>query len=334
MQPDIAAPRPSSPPFSLEGDLAATLPAPVRKKFKALRERAERERAQHLSISEKRQGFLSSIPQLKEKIEAMTLPLNNDTRQFPGRGLDENSPEVAAARMQLASMQEDLDGLNAFYSNPNNGQLGALVASLESYINRRGRSVFEIVQVAAPALQKGQSLASAIEARRRRLRELDADLKSAETAPWPSSITKKLAREQLARLSERGRPDVFALVERCEPIGWPLLPMTSASLDQRQGLVVPTMALTELMRVDTAGLIAWAIGPMLLAGIDREIDELSDDKKALTAEQRKERKDQILADKLDTEREEESLIELAEKDGVQVPRRSDADPRAVLGIGR
>jgi hypothetical protein len=309
---DVRAPRSHLPVFAQSGDLAASLPAPIRKKFKALREKAERDRRQTREISQRRQALLTSIPELKEEITAMIEPRN-------GRGLEEDGPQVRGARLQLASMKEDLENLNVAYSDPAVGMSGLLVSKLEVFIRQRGSLVFELVRSEASTLKKGESLPAAIESRRRRIRELDADLKAAESAPWPSRITKQKAREQLAELGKRGRPDVFALVERGQPIVWPMLP----TIPGREG---------ERADVDAAALIAWALGPVLTAAIDREIDELSDDQKALTAEQRRERKDQILADKLVTEREEESLIERAEAEGLPVTRRTDADPRAVLCI--
>lgn len=307
---DIRVPQSAQPVFAQLADMAAALPAPIRKKFKALRARAAREQALSRETSEKRMALLNAIPELKDQIAALT-------SLSSGRGLAEDTPQVRNARLQLASLQEDLENLNAVYGK--GGETGLLVSKLEDFIGRRGHPIFEIVRDAAPILQKGVSLPAAIESRRRRIRELDADLKSVKSAPWPSRLTKRRAHEQIVELSKRGRPDVFALVERFETIGWPMIP--TASDDP------PAAA-----RVDAAALIAWALGPALIAAIDREIDELSDDQKALTKEQRKERQDQILADRLATEREEESLIERAETEGLPVSRRSDADPRAVLGI--
>jgi hypothetical protein len=322
---DISRPKPQA-PLTGPGDFAASLPAPIRKKFKALRERAECERALSHSISDKRAALMTAIPDLEEKIEAMTLPIGGEgTRMgYPGRGLAENSAEVTAARLELASLREDMEGLNASYGRPAGSATGTLVSLIENFLRSRRVPVFEIIRTESPTLPKGTSLAAAIESRRRRLRELDADLKSVASAPLPSRITKQLARKQLAELSEQGRPDVFALVERGQAIGWPIIPIPRTTpQDLPSKLFEP---------VNTAALIAWALGPALIAALDREIEELSDDDKALTQEQRKERTDQILADKLATEREEESLIERAEIDGLPVHRRLDADPRAILGI--
>jgi hypothetical protein len=320
---DISRPQPLS-PFAVSGDFAASLPAPIRKKFKALRERAERERAVARSISEKRTALMAKIPELEEKIAAMTLPIGTDAKgsSYSGRGLAENSGEVAASKRELVSLREDLVDLNASYGNRANGSLGVLVSSIEDFLRRRSLPLFDVVLPVAPTLTKGMLLPAAIESRRRRIRELDADLTSVASAPWPSRITKQLARKQLVELSQQGRPDVFALVERGQAIGWPIIPIPAE----------PNLPRRLFEPVDTAALIAWVLGPALVAALDREIDELSDDSKALTREQRKERTEQILADKLETEREEESLIERSETEGLAVSRRTDADPRAVLGI--
>jgi hypothetical protein len=231
---------------------------------------------------------------------------------------------VKAAKLQIASLREDLDDLNAKYSDPNNGSTALLVSKLEEHVRRH--RLFGLAQHAEPIIRKGETLQSVIGARRRRVGELKADLKQIELAPWPSKLTKARAREQLAELAKRGRPDVFALVERFDAIAWPTLPpRTIFTADGKGSVVLPET-------LDASALMAWALGPALVAAVEREIDELSDDDKALTAEMRKQRAEEISAEILAVEREEEALVEMAEAQQLPITRRTDADPRAVLGV--
>jgi hypothetical protein len=267
----------------------------------------------------------NNIAKLEEQLGVMLLPTSEHNRMgLQGRGLSEDAGEVRAAKLQIASLREDLDDLNARYSDPNNSIMAILVSKLEEYI--RSHRLFGLVQRAEPVIRKGESLPSAIEARRRRVGELKADLKQIELAPWPSKLTKARAREQLAELAKRGRPDVFALVERFDVIAWPTLPQRTIHTADGKGSVT----LPETL--DASALMAWALGPALVAAVDREIDELSDDDKALTAEMRKQRAAEISAEILAVEREEESLIEMADAQQLPIIRRTDADPRAVLGV--
>lgn len=322
---DIRAGRANSVmPFRGEGDHAAWLPASARKKFKVVRARAEEALRTTAEVSEKRTALRTALDEAQDQLEALTLRVGAQTRSGrDGHGLADDSANVRTARMQLASMSEDLADLDAVYADKGRGEIVGLFHNIERFLERRSSTTLRVIHTDAPILKKGTSIPDAIEATRRRLRELEADLQVVDKAPWPSVLTKQLARVQLEELAKRGVPDVFGLVERCEPIDWPSLPVT-----------METAELPQMIRdrVDVAALVAWALGPALGAAIEREIDRVSDDANALMPEQRRERRQQILVDMLAAEREEEALIELAESRGIMVRRRSNADPRAVLGI--
>ncbi|WP_316399270.1 hypothetical protein [Bradyrhizobium sp. 33ap4] len=65
-------------------------------------------------------------------------------------------------------------------------------------------------------------LTTAIEARRRRLRELQSDLQRTRCAPWPSPDRKQAMIAQVEALAEAGRPDVNGSVAYAEDVRWPL----------------------------------------------------------------------------------------------------------------
>jgi hypothetical protein len=67
---------------------------------------------------------------------------------------------------------------------------------------------------------------------------------------------------------------------------------------------------------------------MLTAGLDEDIGD-----RGIPLTERPAREAKLLADILELERIEEALIEQALDRGLPVRRRSDADPRAILGIG-
>src|SRR5207248_1704079 len=84
--------------------------------------------------------------------------------------------------------------------------------------------------------------------------------------------------------------------------------------------------------VGVVPLFCWLLKDALLEKLDEEIDALADDESALTDEERGERLAALAAELLQAERREELLIVTAEAEGLQVMRRPQVDPRALLGL--
>lgn len=177
---------------------------------------------------------------------------------------------------------------------------------------------------AAPSLRKGESVADAIENRRRELRRLAADRHQIQCAPHPSGDVKQRARAQIMALAQRGACDAMGAVENAELIRFNTV-TTAASPDGFgnfvQGREVPSLEM-----------IAWLFRDQLIAAVEREIGELSDDKAALDDRQRAERLATIERDRLSVEREEVHFIRLASEQGLALPFRGDCDCRALLGL--
>jgi hypothetical protein len=165
---------------------------------------------------------------------------------------------------------------------------------------------------------RGEVTPDLLEKRRQRIRELLADLGQIDAAAYPAAAVKQRKREEIMQLADRGRPSVYQAIENLnEPIRWP-----EQIIDLSSTLHTPTA-------LDGIALVAWLHRDVLIAAIEKEIDEAADDTQALTDAQRTERFKACLADLLKTEREEEALIHAA---SFEVLRRADADPRAVLGL--
>ncbi|MFL9824110.1 hypothetical protein [Rhodoplanes sp. SY1] len=158
--------------------------------------------------------------------------------------------------------------------------------------------------------------AELIETKRRRVRELLADLRQIDAAPYLSANVKARWRAQLDQLAERGRPNVFPSVERGEPIEFP-------------EIAVSNHPAADKMVPDGFSFLVWAFRDHVAAKIDAEIDANADDAAALSDQARREKFREVLGDLLAAEREEETLVAAAKFD---VDRRPDADPRAVLGL--
>jgi hypothetical protein len=84
---------------------------------------------------------------------------------------------------------------------------------------------------------------------------------------------------------------------------------------------------------DMLGLLGFALGPQaLLAAFARELELEPERADALTPAERDRRIAELAASLLSLERREEALIERAAGEGIELPRRGDASPLAVLGV--
>jgi hypothetical protein len=233
----------------------------------------------------------------------------------------EDHPALVIERTRLADMDEEIAELQGRYERLGEQYdgLSRLVGNLERWLVETVPSAAVIR--AAPAVRpprKSEDLATAIERCRRRVRELDADLARINAAPPPSSEAKKLAREQLAALAARGRPQVRSLVNHGGEIQWPY--------------VVNAGPQAQESAADAVGLLAWLFRDQVASALDSEIDAIADDAAALTPEQRADQRARALADRLAIEREEEAFVRMVVAGGAGVMRRPDCDPRAVLGL--
>jgi hypothetical protein len=172
-----------------------------------------------------------------------------------------------------------------------------------------------------------------LEACRQRILELQADVAATDAAPIPSSLAKQIARAQIDQLADRGRPNVFSLIEMRQGISWPLIPaygpnaMSAIAHGHGIGAAAPAAGAP-----DTLAIYAWHNRAAVIESIEQLIDESADDEHALSDAERTERRIAALAALLKAEREEDHLIRIGKSKGLELQRRPDADPRAVLGL--
>ena len=180
----------------------------------------------------------------------------------------------------------------------------------------------------APQLLKGEKgLLDAIENRRRRVRELRADLHRIESAPYPSSWAKQRGGSTGERrsLAQRGAPDVTNVLEHDAGIVWPMSRVQSEVFAEQRAL-----AFAEVP--DTLALTCWLHKDALIAALDREISSEADDKAALTHEARQKAEAELMGDLLDIERQEAALVWRAMDEKLPAEHRHDCSPQAVLQV--
>ena len=248
---------------------------------------------------------------------------NHDVRRTP-----DDHPAIRQLDEKIGRLTAEIDRRRALTETRSAAwkQAAAVSRACDDYIRNLHLPFAAIPLHERPvpaAMPKGHSYSSAVEDRRRRLRELQSDLRRVETAPRPSSVAKQIAAAEVAKLAERGAPDVMALISpHGETVAWS---------DIRIGVGYGTTYSAGSVP-DAVGLIAWLFRDDLQRAVGREIDELSDDENALTDAARADKLTEILGDMLAVGRSEEALICAAEAAGAVIPRRKDADPRAVLGL--
>jgi hypothetical protein len=309
----------------------ARLPLRATVKLRALLAQQDDINTNAYELSRKRSGFIEARTIARRNVENLEgfkgsrMPL---TRDDPGEVLAKNRA-IAAAQRDVDAAQAEIDvidgritGLNARKSTLANN----VAAWLRDRVPPGPDLLEEHPAVPAPRLSKGETRPVAVAALRQKIAGLKADLAETQAAPWPSQLVKQRARAQIDALAERGRPVCLPAIEIGREI---VFRTTDARVDvaSAAGSAIGTAAVEDVL-----GLVAWLFGSELIAAVEREISEVADDAHALAPDDRKKRESALASEILQCERSEAALIEAAAADGIELPRRPDMDPRAVLGL--
>lgn len=320
----VTGPLPGMMVINAGDPIESTLPLECVERFRVLQQRRDEAHVLLRSAIETREEVRLDIFRIEGQIKHWQAP-----RGQGGPGLTDDAPQIVAEKQKMRRKQADQARLNTAYEARAAiwQNLSALTRNIEQFVTARpDGSVARVVARDAPELKKGEDLLGAIEARRRRLRELESDLHGVRCAPWPSGVAKQKMRAEIEALAEAG-PDVTGIVEHNGPIGWPL---TNYRFDVYNVPAPGVVAFGQL--VDPKALIAWLFKDQLIDRLSAEIDECADDNAALDAKARAEKEAEALSDILACEHAEAALIEQAQAQGLPVAYRVDCDPRAVLGF--
>ena len=250
--------------------------------------------------------------------------------QDGGFGLKPDDRRVIAAQQHLEKMTADfkrLTELQEVRSAAFQAASGAL-AAVESWLRDGvpGNCTLEPIEVEPPKLNKGENgLLDAIENRRRRVRELRADLHRIASAPFPSSYAKAQMRAQIEALAMQGAPSVSSLIELDGRIEFQTQRLTSEVHAAQRAL-----AFTEV--ADTIALTCWLHKDALIAALDREIASEADDKAALSHEARQKAEAETMGDLLFVERDESWFVWQAQAQGLPIEHRAEISMVALLGL--
>jgi hypothetical protein len=309
------------PPF----DVVETLPPAAAEKLRLLRQRAA---DAHLLIPPGEDVRQASMARIEAQNE---LKRRTDHPQDGGFGLKPGDPRVVAAekhRDKLTAEFERLRGLQTVRTAQWQAASAAL-SNTENWLRHGKPSGVQLLDNDGPEpkLAKGEAnLLDAVENRRRRARELRADLHRIASAPFPSAYCKQRLRQIVEQAAAHGAPDVSGLVELDqEDVRWPQKRVRSEVLGT-QG------ALAFHEAVDVVGLLAFLLKPTLISALDALVDAEQDDPAALTHEQRQKAEAEAQNDLLATERDICALIWRGQADGLPLEFPADISPIALLGL--
>ncbi|MEY9578682.1 hypothetical protein ABIE88_006258 [Bradyrhizobium diazoefficiens] len=290
------------------------IPAPVRDKLLSLRDVKSDRHAALTRVSDDRRDALTQL----NSAEARLAKLNSEQvdKRSPGH------PDIARSQDEIKRFGATATRLTARYDELQLAWQTAdrLVRSSERYLLEilRGDVSICVHSGDLPSLKNGETALVGLDRVAQRVRSLQQDRKKVLGSPFPTSMAKELAREQIAKRVEASRPDVSDLVDCAGAIEFPF---TRAALQQYGG----SAGVTNV--IDPIGLLAWLFPKEFHAAIDREIDAAGDDEHALSPDERIAKLAEIASDILAAEREEVHFAELA-----GLSPRFDIDPRAVLGL--
>jgi hypothetical protein len=327
---DLPHQQTSCAPSSIHLDAISYLPAAAGSRLTALRQRCS--------------DLHSTIPQFEEIREAQLAVTEHEQRirdltMHPSEG----GVGLAAGALQVVSEQKLLDRAKAEVVRLKTLQetrrarwsaAGQLEQGIIAWLRSGVPGNCQLVAVDDAPLSKllvkndGGRIEAAVGRYRLRLRELAADRARLNSAPWPSAMAKAAARALIDRLADAGTPNFDAAIEHGQDISFATTRLRSMvhNVPDAHGAV----AYAET--VDSFSTMCWLFRDQLLAKIDAGLDEIADDKNALSSSQREQIGSEISASELSIQRAECSLIWHAEARGEIIDFRSDTSPESVLGV--
>ena len=202
------------------------------------------------------------------------------------------------------------------------------LANVENWL-RDGRPAGTVLQdhpTPDVKLNKGESVTDGVLRLQRRVRELRADLHRIESAPFPSSHARARMRAQIEALATQGAPSVTLLVEHDGEVEFQTRQAQAQVFNAQPGAV----GFAEMP--DAVALVAWLHRDAFIAALDKEIAAESDDKAALSTEQRQKAEAEAMSDLLAVERDEAALVWRAQSEGLSATFRADINPLAILQV--
>jgi hypothetical protein len=227
--------------------------------------------------------------------------------------------QMRACQSRINSVAPDNTGLRERLAaerdrqSQRHNQLHQLLAKLNQYLMQLRLPPGSVLEP-APVLDlklKSESLVEAVGTIRREGFEITQQIAKVRSAPLKKSSQLEAMRAYLARLQQRMAPRI--------------------SFDQRGNAKVSWAEDMVAGKDDVLGMLCWLTGPQpVLAAFERDIE--AEAPNAVTPLEREQQIGKLTNNLLALERKEEYLIERAAASGIEILRRPDASPLAVLNL--
>ena len=274
---------------------------------------------------EKRHDANTARGDVERRLQRLLAP-----RSQGGFNEPEDSREVVELRLQLAKLTDEARRLAALdeVRSATWRTASFTLQAVEGWLThgRPGNTgLKEYDGPEPPKPIKGENgLLDQIENRRRRVKELRADLHRVRSAPFPSNYCKQRMRAMIEQLAMSGAPSVSGLVELDRPIAWARQQVQS----QVRGGEHLALGFAEV--TDSVATLAWLVPEILIRKLDAEIDSEADDKSAMSHEAREHAEAEVLGDILEQDRIEAALVWSGQSQGLPCEHRSDCSALAIL----
>ncbi|AZG76283.1 hypothetical protein [Methylocystis rosea] len=303
---DDASREPETPGPLPRGDRSRLLPERSRCKYFAIKTQC----AEANAIA---RDLAARANDLREKIQSKTALRNNFLNgAHDGLSHSEREPyavELEAEIRELVEARNRLEERTVAHAERRN-----VLAALDRRLTEFLASLSAAPAAAAPLDLKlsADKFDTELAKTRAQIRDLLERIAQVERAPHPSGVVKARARAKIEALA--AHPNVRVAVEHGEDFRFP-------TIVEKTGAAI-----------DVGGLLCWLLKDRLIAAVEREIDEVADDSRALDATTRKRMRTDLAAELFAAESREEAIISAAEAVGRTFDRRADGDVRAVLGL--
>lgn len=309
--------------LNYRSDPAERLPQTARRKLAALESLLRDQEALQRVVSDEFQ-------EMREQAYASERRIRDLERA--GTQTTQTSAILVAERTSLADLKKKLARHEEERRKRAEGvaPLRLQVLSLNEYVRAIPLGVtLAAAQPASLKLEKTEMAMDAVLRFRKVVEEARGALHDALDAPITASAAKLISRRHFESRAQAGRPNVLATLEARRPPQFAMRMGKPLHVRDDSGSILTGVADDQ---IDVESTLCWLFKDQIIAAVERAIDEDSDDASALSDEERAARIAKAKADILKAERLEEAAIEFAAESGLVIPRRPDADPRAVLGL--
>lgn len=316
------------------------LPKMARAKLKAMREEAQDAHAllrpvddKRLKLYNRRDELEAEVSRLEQAKQRHQLYREEETESGSRRVPDHSA--IDNANSEMKEVEADLARVEEQYAKRQEAwqRRGAIVTAIDRYLRGIEGEIRSAPPVAIKPV-KSDRLIGEISATRSTIAKLKADRRDVITAPLPLSDAKQMIEAWVSAKANKARPQVYGLLDGRSEINFigTITAMADLTVVLDAGKVFGK-ARGGVAYIDPVGVQCWLDPDRVVAALERDLAEIAgDNSKALSAADRQRREAEISADILQAERAEEALVEAALAERLDVHRRPDADPRAILGL--